>query len=55
MIEERTLCPIARAFYASFASSNANWHGEDLPLEIARAFDQAIEYAKANPPEQQQS
>ena len=49
MIEERTLCPIARAFYAGFASSDAKWNGDRLPLEIGNAFDKAIEYAKANP------
>lgn len=55
-MEERKLCPIAKAFFDGFASSNANWHGDDLPLEISRAFDKAIEYAKENPlPDPQQS
>lgn len=56
LMEERKLCPIAKAFFDGFASSNANWHGDDLPLEISRAFDKAIEYAKENPlPDPQQS
>ena len=45
-IETRKLGPIAAAFYAGFASSGMRWNGDDLPLEIGRAFDKSIKYAK---------